>query len=69
MQRLEIEHLNLNGADPESWGFIAMVQSNGFPATPPRGPYVCLDCGRDWMRSYEQCPRCDGPLRGPAEGV
>ena len=60
---IESESLGLSGSDPASWETIAAIQSLGFPPRHsqalPDAPYVCTDCGRDFMRDYPACPMCD----------
>lgn len=58
MTGFTIEGLDMSGADPDSWGFVAMINSQ-FSDPPPKGVYLCTACGRDWMRHYDQCPMCD----------
>ena len=56
---IDLGTFNLSGADPDTWGFIASVQSLGFPEKLPQAPYICTACGRDWMRTYPSCPICE----------
>ena len=57
--RIKAEGLDLTGAGPNSWEFIANIQSLGFPTNLPEPPYHCTNCGQTCMRYYEACPWCD----------
>lgn len=55
---IEAVGFDLSGTDPDTWAFIAQVQTLGFPDKTPPPPYICTACGRDWMKTYHFCPIC-----------
>ena len=69
MQRLVITGLDLSGADPASWEFVAMVQGHASRQPPPRGIYVCDACGRDWMMHHDACPVCEHSPLTPTDAT
>ena len=56
---IKADGLDLSGANPDTWAFIAYVQTLGFPNNTPPPPYICTACRRDWMKTYPICPACE----------
>ena len=56
---IKADSFDLSGSNPDTWAFIAHVQTLGFPNNTPPPPYLCTACGQDWMMTYPTCPTCD----------
>ena len=74
LREIAIENFDLTGTNPDSWELVREIQDGGLREPLPTPLQKCADCGRDFMRQYQQCPMCDSPnMRpfqepGPARG-
>ena len=65
LREIMIENFDLAGTNPDSWELVREIQGGGFRKPLPTPLQKCDDCGRDFMREYQQCPICEGPNMRP----
>lgn len=56
---IKADGFDLSGANPDTWAFIAHVQTWVSQTIPRPPPYICTACRRDWMKTYPVCPTCE----------